>query len=97
MREAQNNAGNMRHIFGVSPNGKAWDFGSHIAGSNPATLVWQKCHVRWHTQILLPTSGMLIKGPSQGPVGFNRAFIPLCSIVSKDIKIRVCVVVIHVK
>ena len=36
----------MRHIFGVSPNGKAWDFGSHIAGSNPATLVWQKCHVR---------------------------------------------------
>lgn len=33
-----------------------------------------------------PTSGMLIKGPSQGPVGFNRAFIPLCSIVSKDIQ-----------
>ena len=46
LRAAQNNAGNMRHIFGVSPNGKAWDFGSHIAGSNPATLVWQKCHVR---------------------------------------------------
>ena len=54
----------MRHIFGVSPNGKAWDFGSHIAGSNPATLVWQKCHVRLTYANPSPTSGKLIKGLS---------------------------------
>ena len=33
-----------------------------------------------------PASGMLIKGPSQGPVGFYQAFITLCLIVSKDIQ-----------
>ena len=62
----------------------------HIAFGRNAMCVW-------HTQILLPTSGMLIKGPSQGPVGFNRAFIPLCSIVSKDIKISVRLALIHDK
>ena len=46
---------------GVSPNGKAWDFGSHIAGSNPATLVWQKCHVRLTYANPSPTSGMLLR------------------------------------
>lgn len=52
-------------IFGVSPNGKALDFGSNIAGSNPATLVWQKCHVRLTYANPSPTSGMLLRATTR--------------------------------
>lgn len=48
-------------IYGVSPNGKACGFGSHIAGSNPATLVWHKCqHDIFHV-LLRPTRGSLLR------------------------------------
>ena len=53
-----------------------------FVGSNPTSLVRQKCHLYIiGCTLLLPTSGMLIKEPSQSSVGFNRAFIPLCLIV----------------
>ena len=47
--------------IGLSPSGREWGFGSHIAGSNPATIVWQKCHMRLTYAILLPTSGKLLR------------------------------------